>query len=149
VPEPPPVKSISKRAKHADFISDFLPPYPEPHTYISTPAECANAYKNEFEDVKINYTANVRHTQEALARFAAKMEKKLRPDEGTVELIPNDPVTSVLTPLGTELHDYKALNVEDDMEWIAEPKAPTIVENATQQQINQNPYIKPPKLRKS
>ena len=34
-----------------------------------------------------------RHTQEALARFAAKMEKKLRPEEGTIELIPNDPLT--------------------------------------------------------
>ena len=51
--------------------------------------------------------------------------------------------------MGTELHDYKALNVQDDSEWSAEPKLPTIVENATQQQINQNPYIKPPKLRKS
>ena len=56
---------------------------------------------------------------------------------------------SVITPLGTELHDYKALNVQDDSEWSAEPKLPIIVENATQQQINQNPYIKPPKLRKS
>ena len=55
----------------------------------------------------------------------------------------------MITPLGTELHDYKALNVQDDSEWSAEPKLPIIVENATQQQINQNPYIKPPKLRKS
>ena len=56
---------------------------------------------------------------------------------------------SVITPHGTELHDYKALNVQDDAEWISEAKVPTIVENATVQQISQNPYIKAPKLRKA
>ena len=56
-------------------------------------AECNNAYRTDFEEVKLNFTTNVRYTQEALARFAGKMEKKLRPDDGTVELIPNDPIT--------------------------------------------------------
>ena len=87
------MKTISTRKKHAFYVNDFLPPYPEPHTYISTPAVCSNAYKTDFEEVKQSYTTNVRHTQEALAKFAAKMQIKLRPDEGTVELIPNDPNT--------------------------------------------------------
>ena len=61
-------------------------------------------------------------------------------------LITNDEQTSVLTPIGTEIWDYKALNVQEDMEWVCDPKQAASSENATAEQINQNPFIKPPKI---
>ena len=62
-------------------------------------------------------------------------------------LIPNDEATCVVTPLGTELNDCKAINVTEEHEWVAHPKTPAITENATTEQINQNPYARPPKRR--
>ena len=45
IQDPPAVKSISERKTHQPYVNDFLPEYPEPHTYISTAALCSNAYK--------------------------------------------------------------------------------------------------------
>ena len=87
IPEPPQVKVIANRKQHHAFINDFLPEFPEPHTYIQSSAICPNAYRSNFEEVKNSFTHNVRQTQDALAKFAAKMERKLRgnSDDGTIE----------------------------------------------------------------
>ena len=72
---------FKRNFKFFNFENYFL----EPHTYINSAAVCSNAYRSEFEEVKNSYTNNVRDSQDALARFAAKMEKKLRNEDGTIE----------------------------------------------------------------
>ena len=62
-------------------------------------------------------------------------------------LIPNDDATCVVTPSGSELHECKAINVTEETEWVAHPKTPAIAENATTEQLNQNPYVRQPKRR--
>ena len=54
---------------------------------MQSSAVCQNAYKTDFEEVKNSFTQNVRQTQDALAKFAAKMERKLRNDDGTIECV--------------------------------------------------------------
>ena len=56
-------------------------------------------------------------------------------------------MTCVVTPNGTELHDCRAISVTEETEWVANPKTPAIAENATTEQLNQNPYVRPPKRR--
>ena len=54
---------------------------------MQSSAVCQNAYKTDFEEVKNSFTQNVRQTQDALTKFAAKMERKLRNDDGTIECV--------------------------------------------------------------
>ena len=79
------VKRIISKNFFSNFDLKFTDFFLEPHTYINSAAVCSNAYKSEFEEVKNTYTNNVRDSQDALARFAAKMEKKLRNEDGTIE----------------------------------------------------------------
>jgi len=147
IPEKVAVKNIDERKVHAPCVYDFMPEYPEPHTYITSPAICRNAIRSEFDEVKQIAVDNIRDSQSALAKFSAKMETKLHGNEGTINLIPNDEATCVVTPSGSEMHECKVINVGDEQEWHVQAKIPPISENATIDQINQNPYIRPPKRR--
>jgi hypothetical protein len=62
-----------------------MPPYPEPHTYITSAAICRNAIRTDFEEVKESAVQNFRDSQVALAKFSAKMEYKLRGADGTIK----------------------------------------------------------------
>ena len=79
------VKTIAERKPHSGHVHEFMPPYPEPHTYITSAAVCRNALKTEFEEVKEAAVDNVRDSQAALAKFSAKMKYKLRGSEGTIK----------------------------------------------------------------
>lgn len=79
------MKTIAERKHHAGYVHEFMPPYPEPHTYITSAAVCRNAIRTEFEEVKQAAVDNVRDSQAALAKFSAKMEFKLRGGDGTIK----------------------------------------------------------------
>jgi len=147
IPENVSVKNIAERKLHEAHINESFPPYPEPHTYINSSAVCRNAIRTEFEEVKEAAVDNVRDSQSALAKFSAKMELKLRGADGTINLIPNDEATCVVTPVGSELHDCKAINITEETEWVAHPKTLAKTENATNEQLSQNPYVRQPKRR--
>ena len=71
--------------KQIKFHTLSQPEYPEPHTYITSPAICRNAIRSEFDEVKQIAVDNIRDSQSALAKFSAKMETKLHGNEGTIK----------------------------------------------------------------
>ena len=79
------MKTIAERKPHAGHVHEFMPPYPEPHTYITSAAVCRNALKTEFEEVKEAAVDNVRDSQAALAKFSAKRRYKEEGITGTIK----------------------------------------------------------------
>lgn len=79
------ISSCPKKGNRIKFHTLSQPEYPEPHTYITSPAICRNAIRSEFDEVKQIAVDNIRDSQSALAKFSAKMETKLHGNEGTIK----------------------------------------------------------------
>ena len=79
------ISTSPKNANQVKFHTLSQPEYPEPHTYITSPAICRNAIRSEFDEVKQIAVDNIRDSQSALAKFSAKMETKLHGNEGTIK----------------------------------------------------------------
>lgn len=104
----PKILQTGKRQQLHNYIPDFLPPFPDSHSYISTPT-----YKQpitEYETLREKSSTHKRDVERALTRFMARtfsssLSYSLFPDEQLSHLFPligikNDPVPylSVLLP---------------------------------------------------
>lgn len=129
-PVTPRILQAGERKAHPFHIPDYLPPFPDPHTYIKTPSY--RRPENEYEAIREKAASQRRHVERALTRFVAKTgdTHTLFPDDNsTFPLIACQPAAvpylDALLPL-----EHESDPVDDD------PSEPTDSDKQTDSQDN-------------
>lgn len=94
--------SAGEKRPHFSYIPDYLPKFPDPHTYIRTPTHKPPI--TEYEAIREKSASQKRDVERALTRFMAKTSESnpshsLFPDDMLSHLFP-------LIPLKASIHCY-------------------------------------------
>ncbi|OTF81808.1 transcription initiation factor TFIID subunit 8-like protein [Euroglyphus maynei] len=68
--QPPKILQTGKRRQHPSYIPDYLPPFPDSHSYIGTPA--FKQPVSDYETLREKSSMQKRDVERALTRFMAR-----------------------------------------------------------------------------
>ncbi|XP_052065041.1 transcription initiation factor TFIID subunit 8-like [Mytilus californianus] len=144
------------RREHPSHIPDYLPPFPDPHTYIKTSTK--KAPMSEYQMIREKAASQKRDVERALTRFIAKTgetQSLFRDDTTTYPLIAVKPMP--LPYLNALLPKDQDLDSQDQPETMAVKKRKRAPEQSEAIGENpqgvdadsiDNPYLRPMKIAK-
>ncbi|XP_064633012.1 transcription initiation factor TFIID subunit 8-like [Lineus longissimus] len=146
----PPHKSLQTGDKrpHPGYVPEYLPPLPDPHSYITTDTQRQPV--NEYQIIREKAASQKRDVERALTRFIAKTgttHNLFRSETTSYPLIACSPSTmpylSALLPKDFELDSYDSEKKEKDK------KAMGTGGDSNNEAEVDNPYLRPIRLPRS
>ena len=163
----PKILQAGEKKPHLPFIPSYLPPFPDPHSYIRTPTHKQPV--TEYEAIREKSASQKRDVERALTRFMAKTSEQspshsLFPDDHMNQMFPLIALKTIPNPYLQALlpKDQIFEDDEDEEEKPKETKASdengppneegestsTPPDKSVEAETPDNPYLRQPKISK-
>lgn len=142
----PKILSVGKKQPHSSFIPDNLPPFPDPHTYLSTPA--TNTSDIPYSQQRENMAIQKRNATESLIQYALRVHRKT---DLSGELISNIFVDELpLIPPYPSEYPYLTALVPNTLSTSSprNVKRKSIKLSDIDFSVSINPFLRPPKRKR-
>lgn len=140
------VLSAGEKQEHPPHIPDYLPPFPDPHTYIRT--DTIRQPVTEYQVIREKAASQKRDVERALTRFVAKTGNTQSLFKDDASLFPLIAVTTQAQPyLSALLPRDQDLDTQDEAD-ISDPRGNTSHNKSDASDTDgiDNPYLLPVKM---